>query len=239
MTLVTCGTQDPFKKQAEHTDSDEHAATIMGRIVYTTTNKGASIFAMKAHCPGITVSLNGSPAPIVFEEDCSFIVPHVAPSENIFMRMENSEQGTTGAIILQDVAEGQLVEILVELNTNALNIYLVDSVCTTDEECDDGVGCTVDTCDVVNGTCVHTPDDAACPDDHLFCNGQEICDPIDGCISTGNPCPEHTACNEETDTCESEAGKVTICHKGKRTISVGAPAVPAHLAHGDTLGPCP
>ena len=32
--------------------------------------------------------------------------------------------------------------------------------------------------------------------------------------------------------------KVTICHKGK-TITVGAPAVDAHLRHGDTLGPCP
>jgi hypothetical protein len=33
--------------------------------------------------------------------------------------------------------------------------------------------------------------------------------------------------------------KVTLCHKGKNTITVGAGAVAAHLAHGDTLGPCP
>lgn len=32
--------------------------------------------------------------------------------------------------------------------------------------------------------------------------------------------------------------KVTLCHKGKVTIRVGAPAVKAHLRHGDTLGPC-
>ena len=37
--------------------------------------------------------------------------------------------------------------------------------------------------------------------------------------------------------------KVTLCHVDqetgeKITITVGAPAVPAHLAHGDTLGPC-
>jgi hypothetical protein len=31
---------------------------------------------------------------------------------------------------------------------------------------------------------------------------------------------------------------VTICHKG-RTITVAEPAVPTHLSHGDTLGPCP
>ena len=35
------------------------------------------------------------------------------------------------------------------------------------------------------------------------------------------------------------AGKVTLCHKGKKTISVGASAVPAHLNHGDSLGACP
>ena len=32
--------------------------------------------------------------------------------------------------------------------------------------------------------------------------------------------------------------KVTLCHKGKKTITVGAPAVKAHLKHGDRLGPC-
>ena len=33
-------------------------------------------------------------------------------------------------------------------------------------------------------------------------------------------------------------GKVTLCHKEKVTISVGAPAEPAHLRHGDSLGAC-
>lgn len=38
--------------------------------------------------------------------------------------------------------------------------------------------------------------------------------------------------------------KVTICHRppgnpeNEHTIVVGAPAVPAHLAHGDDLGEC-
>jgi hypothetical protein len=33
-------------------------------------------------------------------------------------------------------------------------------------------------------------------------------------------------------------GKVTLCHKGRVTISVGAPAEPAHVRHGDRLGAC-
>jgi hypothetical protein len=33
--------------------------------------------------------------------------------------------------------------------------------------------------------------------------------------------------------------KVTLCHKGKHTITVGTPAEDAHLRHGDTPGVCP
>jgi hypothetical protein len=33
--------------------------------------------------------------------------------------------------------------------------------------------------------------------------------------------------------------KVTVCHNGKHSISASPKAVPAHLAHGDTLGACP
>ena len=32
--------------------------------------------------------------------------------------------------------------------------------------------------------------------------------------------------------------KVELCHKDKNTLTVGFPAVEAHLAHGDSLGAC-
>jgi len=37
---------------------------------------------------------------------------------------------------------------------------------------------------------------------------------------------------------EGNPGKVTLCHKNRVTISVGAPAEPAHLRHGDRRGAC-
>jgi hypothetical protein len=59
-------------------------------------------------------------------------------------------------------------------------------------------------------------------------------------------------CPEQNDTscflCETGgdcSGKVTICHYppgnpgNRHTILVGQPALPAHLEHGDTMGPCP
>lgn len=42
---------------------------------------------------------------------------------------------------------------------------------------------------------------------------------------------------EATPPAQAGGGKVTICHKGK-TIRVSKNAVPAHLRHGDTTGPC-
>jgi len=116
----------------------------------------------------------------------------------------------------------------------------------TPVDCSDGVDCTVDSCDEMDDLCVHTSNDNLCEDDGLFCSGQEICDLTDGCLSTGDPCPSETTCNEDTNTCDGEDGenKVTLCHipKGNpanaHTITVNAAAVRAHLRHGDILGSC-
>src|SRR5690606_38081850 len=46
---------------------------------------------------------------------------------------------------------------------------------------------------------------------------------------------------EESDRVEGRDGqghKVLVCHKGRKTLSIGAPALWAHLAHGDSRGAC-
>jgi hypothetical protein len=43
--------------------------------------------------------------------------------------------------------------------------------------------------------------------------------------------------NDDSDAGAGEE-KVTLCHKEKKTLIVGSSSVPAHLAHGDTLGAC-
>jgi hypothetical protein len=55
--------------------------------------------------------------------------------------------------------------------------------------------------------------------------------------------PEHAGKpldNGESEVRGSGGGKqkVTLCHKGKNTITVGEPAQAAHERHGDTVGPC-
>ncbi|MEK6675010.1 MAG: S8 family peptidase, partial [Planctomycetota bacterium] len=66
-------------------------------------------------------------------------------------------------------------------------------------DCDDGVVCTVDTCNEAFAGCDNTPDDAVC-NDGLFCNGEETCNVVLGCQPGTDPCAQG-ACDEATDSC--------------------------------------
>jgi len=74
----------------------------------------------------------------------------------------------------------------------------------TAPDCDDGAGCTVDSCNEATDSCDNVPSDALC-DDGLFCNGAEacvdgLCEPgADPCPGDGNDCTDD--CNEASDTC--------------------------------------
>jgi hypothetical protein len=68
-------------------------------------------------------------------------------------------------------------------------------------DCDDGVGCTVDSCNEGTDSCDNIPDDALC-DNGLFCDGAEWCDPVADCQNGLDPCDPGETCNEEEDVCE-------------------------------------
>ena len=76
--------------------------------------------------------------------------------------------------------------------------------CTTDAECDDGVSCTSDSCDVSIGACVNVPEDSAC-DDGVDCTS-DVCSAATGCVAT----PVNAACDDgigcTSDTCDASAG---------------------------------
>jgi hypothetical protein len=66
--------------------------------------------------------------------------------------------------------------------------------------CDDGVACTIDSCDEVNDQCVNAPDNTACDDGNVCTT--DVCDPILGCQNTPNtdPCDDGDFCTEN-DVC--------------------------------------
>jgi len=71
--------------------------------------------------------------------------------------------------------------------------------------CDDGVACTVDTCDEELDSCANTIDDLAC-DDGAFCNGAETCDAVLDCQAGTAPSTDDgvactdDSCDEDTDS---------------------------------------
>ncbi|HUU82787.1 MAG TPA: choice-of-anchor J domain-containing protein, partial [Phycisphaerae bacterium] len=105
---------------------------------------------------------------------------------------------------------------------------LLDCQAGTAVDCDDGVGCTDDSCNEGTDSCDNVPNDGLCdnglycdgaetcdpvsdcqagtpvdcPDDGLFCTGDEFCDEeADACGHTGNPCDPPESCNEIAGTC--------------------------------------
>jgi hypothetical protein len=68
--------------------------------------------------------------------------------------------------------------------------------CSTAADCDDGIDCTVDTCNANTATCEWVPDDSACNDGNPCTS--ETCDPASGCANPplphGTPCAAGAAC---------------------------------------------
>ncbi len=73
---------------------------------------------------------------------------------------------------------------------------------------DDGVACTVETCDAGMDGCSSDPSDAVC-DDGLFCNGAETCDAASGCQTAVSDCVSDACfqrnCDEANDQCITSA----------------------------------
>ena len=57
----------------------------------------------------------------------------------------------------------------------------------TPRSCDDAVGCTVDSCDEANDTCVNAPDDGLCDDTNVCTD--DTCDPVNDCEYANNTAP--------------------------------------------------
>ncbi len=85
---------------------------------------------------------------------------------------------------------------------------LLDCQAGTPIDCSDGVTCTTDVCNPINGSCSHVPSNALC-DNGMFCDGFETCDTLFDCqpgtpenCDDGIPCTVDL-CDAVTDSCVS------------------------------------
>ena len=69
--------------------------------------------------------------------------------------------------------------------------------------CDDGVGCTDDSCNETTDSCDYTANNTNCPDDGQFCTGTAYCDAVNDCQAGTPPCdPATETCDDVGDVCE-------------------------------------
>ncbi len=84
--------------------------------------------------------------------------------------------------------------------------------------CDDGVGCTDDSCNETTDSCDNAANNTNC-NNSLFCDGAETCDALLDCQAGTPPnCDDSVSCtddscNETTDSCENAANN-TNCDNG-------------------------
>jgi len=125
MAFAACGSEETLQQEDRSTGSNSIPASIVGSISTAGASQDVSILAADGDCPELIVTLNGSPATIVFEEDCSFLISDVQPSENVVLRIKLPGPGMSATIELEDVVEGELIEIQVQVGSNTLSISVV------------------------------------------------------------------------------------------------------------------
>jgi hypothetical protein len=88
------------------------------------------------------------------------------------------------------------------------------ALCVTNADCNDGVDCTLDTCDLETGACVSTPSDAACPG--------ALCDPVHGAPGSGCT-PVGGGCTAPDSTGQGGGGATSSGTGAGGNLSEGVP----------------
>jgi hypothetical protein len=80
--------------------------------------------------------------------------------------------------------------------------------CEPGDDCNDGIPCTIDSCDEERSRCKNRPDDHLCANE-VRCDGEEVCDRRDGCLP-GPPlsCSDEDVCT--IDSCDEAAEEACI-----------------------------
>jgi len=121
---------------------------------------------------------------------------------------------------LCDESRGCDNTVFIDCNENdaCINEYCDDGIyCNGDEfcvegecqegtppTCDDGIECTDDYCDPDLDSCQNIPDNDYC-DNHLLCDGDEICDTVSGCLPGEDLCPGMD-CDEDEGLLDRSCG---------------------------------
>jgi hypothetical protein len=132
-----------------------------------------------------------------------------------YVFLHRTRLGFPGVPMLGWIANGGTDQGAADIGRYAQLGLAVD--CLVASQCDDGVDCTVNTCSGI-GRCTYVPNNNACPNDGVFCNGPEICDDTLGCVSAGSPCWDPGSCDEALDHCGCTPPLISV--EGPRYLAV-------------------
>ena len=93
--------------------------------------------------------------------------------------LEDGNFGRAVAISGPRVLVGEPLDGEVDVHAGAVHVFDC-LVCLSNADCEDQDACTTDWCDPATELCIHEPVEC---DDGDRCNGLEVCDPVDGCLS--------------------------------------------------------
>ena len=100
------------------------SAAIVGRVV-SGNAAGKLATLSQVVCPEIIVTLNGSPATVTIDDDCSFLINDVQPAVSYVVEVEIVDLGIRGTVELADVGDAELIEILVQADDESITISVV------------------------------------------------------------------------------------------------------------------
>ena len=97
-------------------------AVIVGTVSASGSTGKALAWQGATECPEVNVALNGNPADIIFDDDCSFLVENVAPADLVELKVEIPSLGIAGSVQLLTVTDAELIEIEVAVGVDSLTI---------------------------------------------------------------------------------------------------------------------
>ena len=265
LALAACGGDSPFPvaptsfaaQSAANAQGVTLSGTVLGLGTASSASFGVSALSTSSDPDAITVSVDGMDTSVPVGDDGTFTLRGL-PEGGFTLVFTDAAGVVIGELDFSGVLPNQEITITVDVSSGT--VLLVDErrngISHGDIEIQSLIGEILsvnpleDSRFVIDGytvvarasvTAIRAGNEAVSVDeltvgDQVHVKGVWL-DPV------GND-PQEVLAHEimlqrdDDDDGDDSEEKITICHKGKNTLSISPSAWPAHQAHGDTLGAC-
>lgn len=267
VTLAGCGSESPFAATSVNGSTVVLRGTVLNLVPALAVNFSASststedFSASSTDSDGeITVTVEGHPEiTTTVDSEGRFVLRGLPEGEfTLLFQHEGGDPGSLGHLDFEDVLPNQELTVSVELMGDGTVMLVeeqrngighadleiqgsIDEVLTVDPIGDSVFMISGYRVVVRPGVTAIRRDNTALTVEDLAVGDQVHVKGAWIVLEAGMDAADQEVMAHEIklqDDADVDGEKVTICHKGKNTISISVDAWPAHEAHGDTLGAC-